>query len=118
MFIALLALVLLIIVTAIAFPIGVFKMFYQRKVRKGLDEFAAYFKRVAISIDQLGNVSGFSMLSFAFIKDAGYPFGDEDETISYVLKVNKEEGTLQGLGKPLYWLIDTIDKGHFDNLTD
>ena len=46
----------------------------------------------------------------------GYKFGNVRETISYVLKVNYEAGTLRYLGKPLYNIINKLDPGHFDNL--
>lgn len=117
-FIALFALSLLIPITILAFPVAIFKSFWKRKVGNGLDNMATYFKVIAISTDQLGNVSGFSALDFIFIKPEGYKFGDEDETISYVLKVNHQMNTLRPAGRVLYKTINGIDPGHFDKLTD
>lgn len=119
MFLCVVALVLLVLVSTIAVIVGTPRLFWKRKVGEGLDDLILYFKKVAISIDQLGNVSGFKKLDFVFIRPStGYPFGDEDETISYALGENHKLGTLRPMGKLLYNLINTIDPGHFENLTD
>lgn len=118
-FLCFLALFLLVLVTAIALPIGLVKVFWGRKFSKGLDDLIIYFKKIAISLDQLGNVSGFKKLDFVFIRPSiGYPFGDEDETISFALGENHKLGTLRPIGRLLYNIINAIDPGHFENLTD
>ena len=101
-----------------AFIIGLFTHFFKRTIGEGLDNLSIDLKNVNLSLDQLGNVTIFNWLWFLFKKKDGYKFGDPDETISYVLKVNHENNTLVFLGPILYRIIDTIDPGHFNDLTD
>lgn len=101
-----------------AFIVGLFFHFFKRTIGEGFDGLSIDLKNIGISLDQLGNVTVFNWLWFLFKTRNGYKFGDPDETISYVLKVNHENGTLKLLGKPLYNIINKIDPGHFTNLTD
>lgn len=110
------AFLLLKYITPIAFVIGVFLMFWKRKIGNGLDQLSDDIKDVAYTLDLLGNVTIFNWLWFLFKKKEGYPFGNVRETISYVLKVNHDKGTLRVFGRGLYYIINKIDNGHFDNL--
>lgn len=104
-------------IAPIAFLIGLFSHFFKRSIGEGFDSLALDLKNINISLDQLGNVTIFNWLWFLFKTKEGYKFGDPDETISYVLKVNYDNNTLKFLGRPLYLLIDKLDPGHFNNLT-
>jgi len=80
--------------------------------QKGLNHLGDYLKKIALSIDQLGNVFGGSMFQILFIKRGGHLFGDEDDTISYVLGRNYYKRKLNIFGKFLGWILKLIDPGH------
>lgn len=111
------ALILLVILVMPAFLVGVFSKFFRRKVGAGMDDFASDLKGLNIAIDILGNVTIFNWLWFLFKTKEGYKFGSYRETISYVLKINHDAGSLKFLGLPLYNFINFVDKGHFDKLS-
>jgi len=71
-----------------------------------------YFWRVALSIDQTGNVVCGKLFDLTLRKKEGYAFGEVDRTISYALGRNKIMNTLTKTGKALDWLLDIIDKEH------
>jgi len=73
-----------------------------------------YFKSVAISIDQHGNVVLAPIMNDILIKKAGYKFGNPDETISAVLGHNKKNGTLLFLGKWIADILNKIEKNHVE----
>lgn len=114
--IGILSFYLLKYVAPIAFIIGAFMLFYRKTIGIGLDDLAVDLKKVVYTLDLLGNVTIFNWFWFLFKTKNGYKFGNTRETISYVLKVNYEAGTLKYLGKPLYNIINKLDPGHFDNL--
>lgn len=73
----------------------------------------SWFKRLALSFDQMGNVLGDDLFSFLFIKnDHIKPFGDEDETVSSVLGKNYQEKNLTFLGELLRRILHMIDPNH------
>lgn len=108
----------LIIFVPPAFLVGVGAKFFRKKVGAGLDELAYDLRGLNVAIDILGNVTVFNWLWFLFKSKDGYKFGSYRETISYVLKMNYDAGTLRFLGMPLYNFINFVDRGHFDNLTE
>ena len=71
-----------------------------------------YFWRIALSIDQTGNVVCGKLFDLTLRTKDGYPFGEVDRTISYALGRNKLMNTLTKTGKALDWLLDIIDKEH------
>ncbi len=71
-----------------------------------------YFWRVALSIDQTGNVVCGKLFDLTLRKPNGYSFGEVDRTISYALGRNKIMNTLTKTGKALDKLLDIIDKEH------
>ncbi len=66
-----------------------------------------YLLNVAISYDQLGNVLGGPLFNILLMKPGGRPFGDSDDTISFVLGKNKRINKLTRLGK---WIADALNK--------
>lgn len=79
------------------------------------DQLYAISKRLskmALSIDQTGNVIMADLFNIILINKKGYKFGDEDETISSVLGKNKINNNLKPLGKALDWVLDKIDPNH------
>ena len=83
-------------------------------LRLSVKRLGAYFKTIAIAVDQLGNVVMSNLLNDILIKDYGYKFGDEDETISKVLGVNKANNTLLKTGKIVSSILNKIDKNHVE----
>lgn len=76
------------------------------------------FYFLAYSIDQLGNVLCQYLFNDILIKKGGYRFGDPDFTISAVLGMNKERGTLKPLGKWLAGVLNWIDPQHVEKAAD
>jgi 8-oxo-dGTP diphosphatase len=94
-----------ILLSFVLFPIGfLFSMFYPKRGR--------YMFKIALGIDQLGNVVCARLFNFFLITKEGYQFGNEDETISSVLGKNKKQNTLRFLGKLLDLILDQIDRNH------
>jgi hypothetical protein len=71
-----------------------------------------YLWRVALSIDQTGNVVCGKLFDLTLRTKDGYAFGEVDRTISYALGRNKLMNTLTKTGKALDKLLDIIDKEH------
>lgn len=72
-----------------------------------------YFLRIAISLDQLGNVICAEPMNSLFLKDwSENKFGSPDETISSVLGKNQVAETLTNKGKILVHLLHVIDNNH------
>lgn len=71
-----------------------------------------YFWRVALSIDQTGNVICGKFFDLTLRTKEGYSFGEVDRTISYALGRNKIKGTLTTTGKALDQLLETLDEEH------
>ena len=73
-----------------------------------------YFFRIAISIDQLGNVVCGQLFNAILIKKDQDKFGNPDETISSVLGKNKQVNNLTIAGKLLSFLLNTIQNSHVE----
>ena len=71
-----------------------------------------YLFRIAISIDQAGNVVCATFFNWILIDSDGHKFGDEDETISSVLGKNKKLGTLSKWGMFLDAILSLFDENH------
>lgn len=98
-------LILAILLSIILFPIGfIFAMFYPKRGK--------YLYKIALGIDQLGNVVCAKLFNFFLIDIEGYQFGNEDETISSVLGKNKRTNTLTFFGIALDIFLEKIDKNH------
>lgn len=68
--------------------------------------------KIALGIDQLGNVICARLFNFFLIDINGHRFGNEDETISSVLGKNKKTNTLTLFGIVLDMVLERIDKNH------
>jgi hypothetical protein len=98
-------LIVAIVLAIVLFPVGfMFSMFYPKRGK--------YLYRIALGIDQLGNVVCARLFNFFLIDADGYQFGNEDETISSVLGKNKKTNTLTFFGIALDALLELIDKNH------
>lgn len=104
-----------LILTAIAYilllilaPIGLIASLFTRPLN--------YFWRIAISLDQLGNVTcGEPMNLLLITQESISKFGDPDETISSVLGKNQRDKTLTRAGRVLVNLLDILDPNHAEN---
>jgi hypothetical protein len=105
-----------ILLSAISLPIGfayfILKCVFTFQFKKFGIRFNQYFLKMAISIDQMGNVAMQEILNDTLIKNRDYPFGDEDETISSVIGKNLKFGNLTVFGKALNAILDFLDPNH------
>ncbi len=112
----LLLLILARILTAILAPIGItysiIKLSIGMRFKDALKRIDDYFHTIAMSIDQTGNVFLQDILNDLMITKDGDKFGDEDQTISHVIGLNKIKGTLKRPGRILDNLLEFIDPGH------
>jgi hypothetical protein len=101
---------LIFIATILLLTIGVFGFIYQivSSLKNGID-LNFYLIRIAVSLDQFGNVLCGGLLDLLFIKK-GIAFGDEDDTISEV--ISQQKNNLTWLGSFIAFLLEKIDKGH------
>ena len=98
--------------SGILYPLGwVYSMITFRGSFKKLGK---WWFVMAISVDQLGNVVMSTMFNDILISKYGHRFGDEDQTVSMVLGVNKAMGTLTRLGKFIADVLNFIDKDHVE----
>ena len=107
--------VVLFILTA---PLGLVIGFFYGLYKNGLRGLGEYCLKIAISIDQLGNVVMQHVLNLIWLKKGAYKFGNRDETISSALGRNKKLGLLSGFGKIIDKVLDVIDPDHSLNSID
>ncbi len=101
----LLLLITSILLSILLLPVGwIYSLFTLRLKWSKLNSYA---KTIAVSLDQLGNVVLSNIMNDFLITEEGYKFGDEDETISRVLGMNKKSNTLTNLGR---WIADVLNK--------
>lgn len=73
-----------------------------------------YFRKFAISLDQLGNVTCQWLLNATLIKVEGFCFGNEDRTVSYVIGINKQTNTLTYFGIFIAKMLNQWDTNHVE----
>ena len=76
-----------------------------------------YFFRIAVSLDQMGNVLCAHFFNGTMIKSGGTAdrFGNPDETISSVFGKNKLSARLNGFGRFWAGLLNAIQENHVEN---
>ncbi len=70
------------------------------------------FKSRAVSISKLANKELKVVCNKFFIKENGYLFGADNETMSSVLGKNQRDGTLSGTGSILVWILNKLEENH------
>lgn len=102
----LVALLLFYIITPIAFIYALLpkRRWYKRTI--------LYFKKIAYSIDQLGNTIVRDLFNDIMIKDNTLAFGKPDETISSVMGKNKLKNNLTKVGLFLDSILEKLDSNH------
>ena len=107
--------ILIIVATGLfGFVYGIFYAFFT----EGFKGIGKYTLKIAISIDQLGNVQMQHLLNLLWVKKGGYKFGNRDETISSALGRNKKLGTLTSFGNLIDKILECIDERHSLNSID
>jgi hypothetical protein len=109
---AAIAFILFIILAPFGIVYGVGASFVRVKIGEGFQKIGGYFKSIAISIDQTGNVFCKELFNDVLISPKGHQFGNEDETISSVLGKNKLNNTLTWAGKLLDAILNIFEKDH------
>lgn len=85
------------------------------KWQTGLNTLGDWFYKLALSIDQFGNVLCAEVLQFVMAKKgAKNKFGGEDDTVSYILGRLKYEFKLTIFGKFIVLVLHVIDKDHVE----
>lgn len=110
LFVNFILLILALFLAVVLFPIGWLHGLIT--LRLSISRLSHYLLTIALSIDQMGNVILAPLFNAIMIKRNGYKFGDEDETISYVLGRNQITETLSKCGNLLANLLDWIDPNH------
>ena len=110
LFVNIILLILALILAVVLFPFGWLHGLIT--LRLSISCLSHYFLTIALSIDQLGNVILAPLFNGIMIKRNGYKFGDEDETISYVLGRNQITETLSKCGNLFANLLDWIEPNH------
>jgi hypothetical protein len=128
-----------VILTSLFFAVSlVFNPIYYIitfKWKTGVKQLNNYFKRLAISIDQFGNGATSEILNKILLKRSseefipsyklnqefiderdifGFPFGDMDLTVSYVIGVNKYLNNLTLIGKLIERILNLLDRNHVE----
>ena len=68
---------------------------------------------MALSVDQFGNVACATILTLALTKRINHAFGQSaDDTVSYIIAINKRDGYLSATGRFFAMLLDKIEKNH------
>ena len=117
-FIGILLLFVSIFLFAITVPIGfIYGVFYKTLTKSilGLGDFCL---KIAISLDQLGNVVMQHLLNKIMIDKGGYKFGNRDETISSAIGKNVGRNRLSRFGKFINTILNFIDTKHALNSID
>lgn len=91
-------------------PIGIVYSVFTRGLH-GLRDIAKDF---AIAWDRLGGAVCKHLFNDWLVKSNGYRFGNGEDTISYVLGINKRDNTLTILGKGVANLINLLDPNHVE----
>ena len=107
-----------IILFALTAPFGIIYGFFYSVFKKGLRGIGEYCLKIAVSVDQLGNVLMQHLLNLLWLKKDAYKFGNRDETISSAIGRNKKLGLLSGFGRFIDKILDRIDPDHSLNSID
>lgn len=99
------------ILTVLISPFGIAYAIIKSIYRRNLKYFAKVLLRIAVSLDQLGNVTCGDLLNKIFTKK-GKNFGLEDDTVSEVLA--KNQNNLTRFGRLISNLLESIEPGHLN----
>ena len=115
LFLLFIALVSTLIISIISVIISLVYYLFSFNWQLGLSKFGEYAYKMALSIDQFANVSVQNLLNWLLIRKGNinfYSFGDEDDTVSYVIAINQRMLSLNNFGKFWAWFLDYVDEDH------
>ena len=105
--------ILAIALFVILSPIGLILELIFIGLKKSGQTLSNFFLRIAVSIDQMGNVVCGTLFNYTLIQSGSpHAFGHEDETISSVIGKNKKINQLSTLGRGLDWILNVLDHNH------
>ena len=108
--------IIAVVLTILTVPLGILygfiKCLLKFNFRALFRKTNKYFRLLAISIDQMGNVAMQDLFDDILIKKNGYKFGNIDETISSVLGKNERMNTLTKFGLIIVKILNFIDPNH------
>jgi len=115
LFIFFIALIPTIIFTVIGIVFSFIFHLVVFKWKTGLKKSGTYFFKMGLGIDQFANISMsplFNLIMFKKNSSSVYFFGDEDDTISYILALNFYSKNLNGFGT--FWanFLNFVDEDH------
>ena len=105
-------LIIAVLMSIVLYPLGL--VYSLITFRFSFKQLGSYWFVMAVSVDQLGNVVMSTLFNDLLIRKYGHKFGDEDQTVSMVLGVNKKMGTLTKLGKLIADILNKIDPDHVE----
>lgn len=108
----LIALVLVICLGVVFLPFTLVYYLVTLKWKSGFKAFEKWMLQLALSLDQLGNRLCSVPFKYIFLKRGIEWEGDIDLTVSYVIAINYNRGTLSVAGKVLAWVLNFLDKDH------
>jgi hypothetical protein len=113
---SILLLLISLVLGAILIPISIIltipTIFIVDGAEAAYDKLSKYIKSLAMSIDQVGNVTMEFGLNKLIITKDGYQFGNESETISSALGKNQVANTLTKYGLLLVNILNKIENNH------
>lgn len=111
----LVALLPTVLLTLIWTPISVVYHLVTLKWKNGSKALSKYFYQLAIIIDVFANESLETPLNWLMLNKQPNPFlfgGNDRDTLSYVIAMNKESGTLSRFGNMWARFLNKVDKNH------
>jgi hypothetical protein len=108
-----LALALTSVIGALSLVVSISHYFITLKWTSGLKIINSFFYRLALSVDQFANV--ICAVPFQKLLTKGlnaHEFGDEDDTLSYVIAMNRNTDSLTRLGRFTGIALDFFEKDH------
>lgn len=107
-----------IILTVISSVVSFLYHLFSGKWKRGTKKLSDWFTVLALSMDQFGNGSTGEFFKVLFIKKSKrstcYDFGNIDETVSFVLALNKRMNALNKFGRIIALILEGIDPGHLE----
>jgi len=105
-------LLLAVFLSIIFYPVG--WLYSLVTFRASIKKLGNYWFVMAVGVDQLGNTVMSTLFNDILITKYGHKFGDEDQTVSMVLGVNKAMGTLTKVGRLMADILNKIDPNHVE----
>jgi hypothetical protein len=119
LFLFILACVLTFFIGALSLIGSIVYYLVTLKWKTGVKVLNKFFYKCALSVDQTGNVLCSVPFQFIFTKGLDvHPFGDEDDTVSYVIAMNQKKDTLTWMGRLLAAILDLLDRNHLQKALD